>query len=211
MERVTLGVVGDPFVGKTMLCVSYTANYVFKEHKPTILNCYWTNLMVDKRVIDLQLWDPSGSDEYDQLRPLVYPQVDVFLVCFSLKCPTSFKNIQSKWMPEIHKHVGKVPVVLVGCKRDDCLKSSRDSLETITPDEGEEMAREIGAVRYVETSAVEQSGFTTLFNTAIRAALESPKSASFYVSEPGQQNRSELRRPIALSQNYANKGLTDYM
>lgn len=177
MERVTLGIVGDPYVGKTLLCVSYTANYVYKDYKPTVLNCHWTNVVVDGHVIDLRIWDNSGSDEYCKLRPLSYPQVDVFLVCFSLKCPASFENVATKWIPEIKTHVGKVPLVLVGCKRDDCLKSSRDSIETVSTNEGEDMAKEIGAVKYVETSAVEQSGFTTLFQTAILAALEKQRNA----------------------------------
>jgi hypothetical protein len=50
---------------------------------------------------------------------------------------------------------------------DDCLKSSQDSIDTIDTEEGEEMARAIGARQYVETSAVEQSGFTSVFHTAV--------------------------------------------
>ncbi|XP_053408261.1 cdc42 homolog [Mercenaria mercenaria] len=179
MERVTLGVVGDPFVGKTLLCVSYTANYVYKDYKPTVLNHHWTNVVVKDHVVDLTIWDTSGSDEYRKLRPLCYPQVDAFLVCFSLKCPESFTHVQSKWIPEIEEQFSKIPVVLVGCKRDDCLKSSQESLDTIDTEEGEEMARAIRATKYVETSAVEQSGFTSVFHTAILAGLERKKSLTW--------------------------------
>jgi GTPase SAR1 family protein len=31
-----------------------------------------------------------------RLRPLSYPQTDVFLLCFSLTSPASFENIKSK-------------------------------------------------------------------------------------------------------------------
>lgn len=61
MESVTVGVVGDSFVGKTVLCTSFTENYVYKEYKPTVLNSFWTNLIVDGHVIDLRVWDNSGS------------------------------------------------------------------------------------------------------------------------------------------------------
>ena len=64
LEAVTLGVVGDPFVGKTLLCVSYTANYVYKDYRPTVLNHHWTNLIVNDHVIDLTLWDTPGSVSY---------------------------------------------------------------------------------------------------------------------------------------------------
>ena len=43
----------------------------------------------------------AGQEDYDRLRPLSYPQTDVFLVCFSVASPTSFENAKSKWIPEI--------------------------------------------------------------------------------------------------------------
>ena len=52
--------VGDARVGKTLLLVSFTENYVFKEYKPTVLNCFWTNIVVNGAVIDLTIWDNTG-------------------------------------------------------------------------------------------------------------------------------------------------------
>ena len=40
--------------------------------------------------------DSPGSGDYDRLRPLVYPQTDVFLVCFSVVDPPSFENVEEK-------------------------------------------------------------------------------------------------------------------
>lgn len=37
-----------------------------------------------------------GQEDYDRLRPLSYPQTDVFLVCFSLVSPPSFENVRTK-------------------------------------------------------------------------------------------------------------------
>ena len=51
---------------------------------------------------------------------------------------------------------------------DDCMKSSMESLDDIvTTEEGERLARKLGAIKYVETSAIEQSGLTDCFNTAV--------------------------------------------
>jgi Ras-related C3 botulinum toxin substrate 1 len=52
--------------------------------------------MVDGKPVSLGLWDTAGQEDYDRLRPLSYPQTDVFLVCFSIVSPPSFDNVLSK-------------------------------------------------------------------------------------------------------------------
>ena len=52
--------------------------------------------MVDGKTISLGLWDTAGQEDYDRLRPLSYPQTDVFLVCFSLVSPPSYENVRTK-------------------------------------------------------------------------------------------------------------------
>lgn len=59
--------------------------------------------MVDGRPINLGLWDTAGQEDYDRLRPLSYPQTDVFLLCFAINTPTSYDNIKNKWFPEIQR------------------------------------------------------------------------------------------------------------
>lgn len=41
------------------------------------------------------------QEDYDRLRPLSYPQTDVFLVCFSIVNPHSYGNVRVKWQPEV--------------------------------------------------------------------------------------------------------------
>ena len=44
----------------------------------------------------LSLFDTAGQEEYDRLRPLAYPDTDVFLVCFSVTLPDSLDNAKYK-------------------------------------------------------------------------------------------------------------------
>ena len=52
------------------------------------------------------------------MRPLCYPDTDIFLVCFSLTSRASFENVVTKWVPEITLHCPKTPFLLVGLKSD---------------------------------------------------------------------------------------------
>lgn len=52
--------------------------------------------MVDGKPVSLGLWDTAGQEDYDRLRPLSYPQTDIFLITFSLVNPASFQNVRTK-------------------------------------------------------------------------------------------------------------------
>ncbi len=67
--------------------------------------------------------------DYDRLRPLSYPQTDVFLVCYSVVNPASFDNVRAKWSPEIKHNNPDTPVVLVGTKLD--LRDDKHTIEKL--------------------------------------------------------------------------------
>ena len=102
----------------------------------------------------------------------------MFLICFSLIGPGSFQNVRAKvsgtkcsvphsffivstqWHPEVSHHCPNTPIILVGTKldlRDDqetVEKLKEERLAPITYPQGLQMMKEIGAVKYLECSAL---------------------------------------------------------
>ena len=186
MQNCKCVLVGDGATGKSCLLISYTTGAFPGEYIPTVYDNYSSNIMVDGHPVNLALFDSAGQEDYDRLRPLSYPQTDIFLVCFSVTSPTSLDNVRHKWYPEITHCCPGIPFVLVGLQtdlRDDARVVSR--LEErrqipVTTAQGQEVAREVGAAAYMEASALTGQGVTALFNAAVRLGLSkgSPKSSS---------------------------------
>ncbi|KAG1848164.1 small GTPase CDC42 [Suillus tomentosus] len=162
---VKVVVVGDGAVGKTCLLISYTTNKFPSDYVPTVFDNYAVTVMIGEDPYTLGLFETAGQEDYDRLRPLV-------------TSPPSFENVREKWIPEVHYHCPGVPCLIVGTQidlRDDAQaieKLSRQKQRPVPTEHGERLSRELGAVKYVECSALTQKGLKNVFDEAIVAALE---------------------------------------
>lgn len=126
----------------------------------------------------LGLFDTAGQEDYDRLRPLSYPQTDVFLVCFSVTSPASFENVKEKWFPEVHHHCPGVPCLIVGTqvdlRNDEQVreKLAKQKMSPVSKADGETMARQLGAVKYVECSALTQYKLKDVFDEVRRSGSQ---------------------------------------
>jgi Ras-related C3 botulinum toxin substrate 1 len=189
MQNVKCVVVGDGAVGKTCLLISYTENRFPVDYVPTVFDNFTTGVEVDGNHINFALWDTAGQEEYSRLRALSYPETDVFLLCFSTVSPSSFENIKTKWFPEVDHHCPEARKMLVGTKID--LRNDEKILKELngeklpTHEDGENMAKEIGAKAYLECSAYTQEGLKRVFEESIRTVISPAAEADSSAKSSG--------------------------
>lgn len=180
MKTIKCVLVGDGAVGKTCMLIRYTTDAYPGDYVPTVFDNYSKKITLDGTTVELGLWDTAGESDYDRLRPLSYPETDIFLLCFSIVDPTSFENISAKWYPEAMHHCPNTPVLLVGTKADlqkDQNTKQRLSDERMAPinqEQGFIKMRDLNAVGYQPCSALTGDGLASVFEVATRAVLNPP-------------------------------------
>lgn len=194
--------VGDGCVGKTSMLISYTSNTFPQSYVPTVFDNYLITVIINGEPFQLALFDTAGQigekifaqlrnfsssfflliSGFETMRSLSYANTDVFLVCFSVVSPSSFKNLGSMWINEIRSHCPDTAIVLVGTKID--LRSNKNELELLAKskekpiyrEQAEKFVKDLGLSAYVECSALTQENLKETFDTAIIAALRPTSS-----------------------------------
>lgn len=90
---------------------------------------------------------------------------------------TLLLTLVSQWIEEVNDLCPGVPVLLVGLKKD--LRTNPVAVEEVrkrasyfvAPEEAQQVAKEIGARRYLECSALTGEGVDDIFEVATRASL----------------------------------------
>ncbi|OQE29372.1 hypothetical protein PENSTE_c002G02102 [Penicillium steckii] len=164
---------GDGACGKTSALNVFTRGFFPTVYEPTVFENYVHDIFVDNVHMELSLWDTAGQEEFDRLRALSYEDTHVLMLCFSVDSPDSFENVGSKWIAEINENCPGVRVVLTALKcdlrKDD---EENDNPNAISFEQGLAKAKEIGAVKYLECSAVQNRGIRESFYEAAKVALE---------------------------------------
>merc|ERR1712167_11883 len=102
----------------------------------------------------LSLFDTAGQDDYDRLRPLSYPNTDLFIILFPAESEISYDNVKDKWYEEVQHYCPGVPIILA-CNKTDMRDDLIYKNQCKTPEEGMALAKQINAYFYCEFSALE--------------------------------------------------------
>lgn len=194
-------ILGDGACGKTSLLNVFTRGYFPEVYEPTVFENYIHDIFVDNKHITLSLWDTAGQEEFDRLRSLSYSDTHCIMLCFSIDSKDSLENVKNKWVGEITDHCDGVQLVLVALKCDlrdnnnenkvinpnniqqqqqqnqghninNNNTNNRNNISNlISYEDGLAMAKQIGALRYLECSAKSNKGVNEAFTEAARVAL----------------------------------------
>ncbi|EXJ77606.1 GTP-binding protein RHO3 [Capronia epimyces CBS 606.96] len=175
-----LVLLGDGACGKTSLLNVFTRGFFPTVYEPTVFENYVHDIFVDGIHMELSLWDTAGQEEFDRLRSLSYDDTQAIMLCFSVDNRGSLENVGSKWIAEINEHCPGVKIVLCALKCDlrEELEKEDDDEPSAPPrpmiqyNDGLEVARRIGALRYLECSAMRNRGVNEAFTEAARVALQ---------------------------------------
>ena len=146
-NRVRCVMVGDGAAGKTYAAIRYTTGVLANSYTPTVSDSWMGDTTVDGKIVQLELCDTPGQEDYDRNRITFYNKIDVALIVFSFARKDSLDNISVKWFPEIGSFLKGVPIVLAGMQKDrieDVAKN--DPLNSIDEEHVRQLIRDIKPV-----------------------------------------------------------------
>ena len=166
--------VGDPSVGKTSLIQRYVHGRFKHSYQVTIgLDVLSKTIEFPEREVEISINDIGGQARFATLRSLFYNGTHLAMLVYDCTRPQTLQNLITTWNKELEKFIlpkegePRLIKLMVGNKTD------LDDLRTITTEEGEEVAHQIGAVKHIVASAKENQNVETAFNEITQAYIES--------------------------------------
>ncbi|KAI6657449.1 Ras-related protein Rab-7a [Oopsacas minuta] len=163
-------ILGDSGVGKTSLMNQYVKKKFTNKYKATIGADFLNKeVMIDDRLVTLQIWDTAGQERFQSLGVAFYRGADCCVLVYDVTQPNSFKNLES-WRDDFliqasPRYPEKLPFVVLGNKVD---------LDTrgVPIRRAQAWCDSKNNTPYFETSAKEAINVEQAFEAIARNALE---------------------------------------
>jgi len=181
-KKVLLKVIilGDSGVGKTSLMNQYVNKKYSASYKATIGADYLTkDVLVDNRVVTMQLWDTAGQERFQSLGVAFYRGADCCVLVYDVNNPKSFENLDS-WRDEFliqasPRDPESFPFVVLGNKID-----VEESKRMISSKRATTYCQSKGNIPYFETSAKEALNVDQAFEVIAKSALIQEESEEYH-------------------------------
>ncbi|CAF1005606.1 unnamed protein product, partial [Brachionus calyciflorus] len=144
--------IGDSGVGKTSF-VQRFCNNTFRESFSTTIGVDFQvkSIILDNRVIALQLWDTAGQERYRSITKQYFRKADGVICMYDITSEQSFKNLRN-WISSMKESASEDCVlVVIGNKTDLC---PNDEKRVVRNKDGAGLAAEYESL-FFETSSKE--------------------------------------------------------
>ena len=165
-----LVLLGDHAVGKTSLIGQYIDKSFEEDYRPTIgVNIIKKTVRLEQNHTDVNLilWDIAWHSKYERYRKFYFEGCTGALLVYDVTRKPTFERIKSKWLVDFKNHVGKrkTSYILIGNKTD--LADDR----VISTENGNDLAKEIEAADFIETSAKDGENVELAFLRLVQQVL----------------------------------------
>ena len=159
-------ILGDSGVGKTSLMNQYVDKKFSDQYKATIGTDFLIKeVMVDDRLVTMQIWDTAGHDRFQSLGVAFYRGADCCVLAFDVTMPNTFRSLD-RWRDEFLKQASprypeNYPFVVIGNKID--LEN-----RAVSSGRSQGWCHSKGDIPYFETSAKEAINVEQAFQTVAK-------------------------------------------
>ena len=139
---------GESGVGKTNL-INRAMGQEFNEEEISTTGSSFSlkKIKIGEKEYNVKLWDTIGQEKFRHLTKLFYSDSKIVIFVYDISVQESFDALKDYWVKDINDKLGEDIIKgVVGNKIDKVIE------EQVTPEEGEEYAKLIGA-RFLATSA----------------------------------------------------------
>lgn len=114
-----------------------------EDYEPTIYENFKRIYKYKGQDIQFHLWDTSGQDENNRLRPMAYAKCDVAVMVFLLKNKKSLTDLE-KYVKEVKEYADNSTRVLIGLQLEKKDEDEEGNPEPVSDSEMEEWAKQNG-------------------------------------------------------------------
>lgn len=187
-------VIGDSGVGKSNLLGRYF-DLGFQENTLATIGVDFkiADLQVDQQRLKVQMWDTAGQERFRTIVSSFFRGAHGVVVVYDVTDTDTFAHV-SDWVQEAKQYTssgGRLTILLIGNKTD------LDEKRKVTKEQGEELAEELGAVGFAETSALRDQGVTDAFQTFAEGLLANASRPS---GSMGKQGNLKLGKVVRASE-----------
>lgn len=155
--RYKMVLFGNTNVGKTSL-VERFINDKFEENYLSTLgyNVYEKWVSYDGKILSLMIYDIGGQERFAELRMKYAQGANTAFIVYDITDKLSFASLKN-WRMDLFQFAGEIPFIIIGNKKD------REDAREVPMELAVEYAQELGAQKFLETSARTGEGVEEAF------------------------------------------------